>query len=115
MRMLLSAIALLVGAYAAPFVLAAETQPSTSTLAPGQHLHAFRCPHNLLRVVFDGDRDVVVINRFGRPPVTLRRRQSDGAEFHFSNANYDLQGTFDEVRFRVGQAEAARCPRNSTN
>ena len=118
MRMLLSALALLIGAHAAPPVSFADTQQASNgalTLAPGRRLHAFRCPHNLLRVVFDGDRNVVVIYRFGRPPVTLSRQQTAGADFHFSNATYDLQGTFDEVRFRVGQAEAARCPSNSAN
>jgi len=114
MRMLLSALALLIGAHAAPPVSFADTQQAP-TLAPGRQLHAFRCPHNLLRVVFDGDRNVVVIYRFGRPPVTLSRQQTAGADFHFSNATYDLEGTFEEVRFRVGQTEAARCPSNSAN
>lgn len=116
MRMLLSALALLVGAHAAPPVsFAAENQLSASALAPGRHLYAFRCPQYLLRVVFDGDRNVAIVYRFGRPPVTLSRQQSVGAEFHFSNATYDLEGGYDEVRFRVGQSEAARCPRTSVN
>jgi len=113
MRMLLSALALLLGAFAAPPVSIADNQPSA--LAPGRHLHAFRCPHYLLRVVFDGDHNVATIYFFGRPPVTLSRQTSAGEGFHFSNARYDLQGTYDEVRFRVGQAEAARCARNSVD
>ena len=115
MRMLLSALALLLGASAAPPVSIADNQPSASALPPGRHLYAFRCPHYLLRVVFDGDHNVATIHFFGRPPVTLSRRTSAGEGFHFSNARYDLQGTYGEVRFRVGQAEAARCARNSVD
>lgn len=115
MRMLLSAIALLVGAYAAPSVLAAETQAGASALAPGQNVYAFRCPSGLLRVMFDGDRNVAVIHRFGRPTVTLTAQAPSGEGFHFSNATYDLQGTFEEVRFRIGQGEAMSCRRASLN
>ena len=118
MRMLLSALALLVGAFAAPPISFADTQPSpraTSPLAPGQHTYAFRCPHGLLRVMFDGDRNVAVIHRFGRPTVTMTAQAPSGGGFHFSNATYDLQGTFEEVRFRIGQGEAMRCRRGSLN
>jgi hypothetical protein len=69
----------------------------------------------LLRVMFDGDRNVAVIHRFGRPTVTMTAQAPSGAGFHFSNATYDLQGTFEEVRFRIGQGEAMRCRRGSLN
>ena len=114
MRMLFS-LALLVGAYAAPSVLAAENQPAASALAPGQNVYAFRCPNGLLRVMFDGDRNVAVIHRFGRPTVTLTAQAPSGEGFHFSNATYDLQGTFEEVRFRIAQGQAMRCRRGSLN
>ena len=112
MRVLLAALALLVAAYVAPAVSFADNQQAA--LAPGRHLHTFRCPQSLLRVVFDGDRNIVIVYRFGHPPVTLSG-QSGGEGFHFSNATYDLQGTYEEVRFRIGQGAAARCVRNAAN
>jgi len=118
MRMLCTALALLVGAYAAPVISFADTQSTSgaaSTLAPGQHAYAFRCPHGLLRVMFDGDRKVAVIHRFGRPTVTMTAQAPSGEGFHFSNATYDLQGTLEEVRFRIGQGEVMRCRRGSPN
>jgi hypothetical protein len=116
MRTLFSALALLVGAYAAPAISFADTQSGTaSTLAPGQNVYAFRCPHGLLRVMFDGDRNVAVIHRFGRPTVTMAAQAPSGEGFHFSNATYDLQGTLEEVRFRIGQGEVMRCRRGSLN
>jgi hypothetical protein len=118
MRMLLSALALLFGAYATSSISFADTPSSpraTPPLAPGQHTYAFRCPHGLLRVMFDGDRNVAVIHRFGRPTVTMTAQARSDQGFHFSNATYDLQGTFEEVRFRIGQGEAMRCRRGSLN
>ncbi|MBS0384629.1 MAG: hypothetical protein JSS00_04690 [Proteobacteria bacterium] len=116
MRKLLFGVAILVGAYAAAPISLADTQTSAGGgIERGQHSYAFRCPNNLLRIMFDGDRNIAEIHRFGRATVRLTAQAPSGSEFHFANATYDLQGTLAEVRFRVGQGEAVRCPRGSLN
>jgi membrane-bound inhibitor of C-type lysozyme len=106
MRALLSTLALF---------CAVCTPAAISSADAAQHSYGFRCPQDLLRVVFDDDRHVALIYRFGKPTIILAQQTASGDGFHYSNARYDLEGTYEQAHFRVGQGRAETCRRVSVN
>lgn len=107
MRTLLSSLALLCAVCVSAAISTAD--------AAQQRSYGFRCPSDLLRVVFDDDRRIAMIYRFGKPTITVSQQTARADGFHYSNARYDLEGTFEQARFRVGQGRAETCRRVSVN
>lgn len=72
----------------------------------------FRCRNQtVMRITFDpGDRTATV-RQFGRPPISVRQTPASLGFRYAREGSYELTGTSNEVRWRVGSGQSLICDR----